>query len=56
MRGEVNCHQRGMGLIIKAGGPEDLAPDQTGKRGSMLLLTQCPGVIWVPDALCSEFL
>lgn len=31
-------------------------PDPQGGRRKRLVLTQCPGMVWIPDAFRSEFL
>lgn len=55
VRGELYCHKRGMSLIIKAGRPGRIGSRSKEEKDRMLL-TQCSGMVWVPDALCSEFL
>lgn len=44
-----------MSLIIKAGRPGRIGSRSKEEKDRMLL-TQCSGMVWVPDALCSEFL
>ena len=55
VRGKVSCHKRGMSFNYKGSRARKNWILVREKRDGMLL-TQCPGMVWVPDALCSEFL